>query len=553
VVWGFLYGSDIALFLCLSLWLFERTVATWEGAIGSAAVAAALLSLARPEGLPIALILAVAWGVRGRGRVAWSPVACGLAVLGLNRVITGQWLGSSLADKSLFANYGIADGLAMLAAYAVDVIRGLLLGFYPSQTPIGLAQGWASFAFPPLGLLLVLLALAEIPAPLRTPARLWALVVALVCALDAPNVFLGVHFNRYILWSFPVLLVLVAVGLGHVTRLLARGDVAREGRLFAAGATLLLVLSAFSTLRFAALYGEMAGEIASRDVAAARWISRELPPGTPIANAITSVEYLTGHKNLNLHGVTSPAFFGGKTAEREASMLEGLTRLPGAERPEYLLTSVATQDQYVTLRELATGEALFQTLTGGDEILLLRTRWDAFERGSRPLGAETHAATAGLSLVDRLNVCDGPDEAAHGYAYTSTLGQRQIRGTARVAEYGRDAGGARVADAGRAILGSESFRVKTRMGADLVLVLRMAPSVLARIQRASGATTLGLDFAQARFEVSIGGTRVAETRLAPRAGWDEAAVRIPGNALAGGETKLVLTGRYPSFQYWFYQ
>jgi hypothetical protein len=74
VAWGFLYGSDIALFLFLALWLFERLVATWDGAIASAVAVACLLALARPEGLPIALILALAWWWRGRGgRISCGP------------------------------------------------------------------------------------------------------------------------------------------------------------------------------------------------------------------------------------------------------------------------------------------------------------------------------------------------------------------------------------------------------------------------------------------------------------------------------------------------
>lgn len=554
VVWSFLYGSDIALFLFLALWLFERLVATWDGSIASALIPACLLALARPEGLAIALILATVWTLRGRGRgLAWVPVAAGLAVLGLNRAVTGLWLGTSVADKSLFASYGAADAIALVSEYAVDVVRGLLLGFYPSQAPIGLSRGFAALAFPPLGLLLVLLALVETSPPARAPARLWAAVILAVCALDTPSVFLGVHFNRYILWSFPALLVLVAVGLGHLTRLMAPSDAQRERRLFGAAAALLLSLSALATLRFAVMYGEMAGELARRDVAAAAWIAASLPPGTAIANAVTSVEYLTGHRNLNLHGVTSPAFFGGLTAEREASMLEGLVRLPTAERPAYLLTSVATQDSYATLRELASGDPLFRTLSGGDEMLVFHTRWHAFERGGRPLLPQTLGAVAGLTLSDRLNVCDRPDETAHGYAYDSSIGSLRLHGTARIEDYALPEGAVRVADAGRAILGSERFRVKTRRGRDLVVILRTAASVAGRLLRPSGATTLELDVASASLAVWIGGARVAEATLRPRPGWDEALVRVPASALADGETTLRISGRYASFQYWFYQ
>ena len=73
----------------------------------------------------------------------------------------------------------------------------------------------------------------------------------------------------------------------------------------------MLLLGALSTARFAAVYAELAGETWRREIPMAAFIRAELPQGVAIANAATSVEYLTGHRNLNLHGVTSPAFVGG--------------------------------------------------------------------------------------------------------------------------------------------------------------------------------------------------------------------------------------------------
>ena len=143
---------------------------------------------------------------------------------------------------------------------------------------------------------------------LHQQALVWAAVVVTVWMLGAPNVFLGVHFNRYLLWAFPSLLVLVAVGLG----------LSLEVRLLRAATAVLVVLAALSTLRFALLYGEAAGEIARRDLSAARFISASLPAGAAIANVATSVEYLTGHRNLNLHGVTSPSFDGLCSSSRSA-------------------------------------------------------------------------------------------------------------------------------------------------------------------------------------------------------------------------------------------
>ncbi|PYQ48151.1 MAG: hypothetical protein DMF78_21915, partial [Acidobacteria bacterium] len=137
VVWSFLYGSDIALFLFLALWLFERWLASAEGARPRWTAPGVLLALARPEGLPIAFALAGAWTWRRRTERgaaslgAWLPVLAGLAVTGLYRLVTGSWLGTSVKDKSLFASYGINQGLALSAEYLVDLVRGLLLGLYP--------------------------------------------------------------------------------------------------------------------------------------------------------------------------------------------------------------------------------------------------------------------------------------------------------------------------------------------------------------------------------------------------------------------------------------
>ena len=208
------------------------------------------------------------------------------------------------------------------------MVRGLLLGLYPSQAPVGFARGWASFGFPPLALVLVLLVLAHPPDALARPLQLWAVLVALLFALVGPNVFMGVHFNRYLMWAFPGLLALTAVGLGVGTRLLARDDESLDRRLFTAGTALFLGLGLLSTLRFANVFGQMAGEIYRREIPAAEWIRTNLPRGVAMANVATSVEYLTGHRNLNLHGVTTPAFFGTLTMEKEAGLYEALTRIP---------------------------------------------------------------------------------------------------------------------------------------------------------------------------------------------------------------------------------
>jgi hypothetical protein len=313
-------------------------------------------------------------------------------------------------------------------------------------------------------------------------------------------------------------------------------------------------LGALSTLRFAVIYGELAGEISRRDLAAAKWIRDNLPAGTAMANLATSVEYLTGHRSLNLHGVTSPPFFGNRTAEREAGVLEALSRLPPAERPPYLITTVSAQEKYPSMRELEEGPPVFRSSSFGDEIEIYRTRFDLLGRNARFYLPETMAAVQGLQEVDRLNVCDSRDEAAHGYEFRSGLGGLRLFGAPRVAAYASaEAEGQRVADAGRLIIGEESFLVRTPARRDLIIVLRTADSATAGVLRASGSGQVPMEIPEAGIVLRVDGKTVGRVNFRPRPGWDEQVFRITADRVQEGRTRLQLSGRYASFYYWFFQ
>jgi hypothetical protein len=550
VVWGFLYGSDIAAFMVLFLWLTERLVA---GSPRGAAVAATLLALARPEGLPIALIAAAAARTLfpGDRRARWLalPVAAGLAVAAAYRLLTGSWVSTSVADKSLLANYGLADSVALVAEYLVDVIRGLLLGLYPATAPVGFAKGWAPFFFPPLGLLLVMLAAVTVEPRRRPAVGVWALMVGGVIVLVSPNLFMGIHFQRYLLWAFPTLHVFAAVGLGVLTRRWAGEDTALERRLFAAGTALVVMLGALSTARFAALYGELAGDVYRRDVAAAHWITRHLPPGVRIANLATSIEYLTRHHNINLHGVTSPAFFGGRTAEREMSTFEAMGRLEPGQRPDYLMTTVS-QHEASPLSELV-APPVYQTTSFGDEIAIYPMRYDLVIKNRQLFSPAALEAVRGLTRVDALNVGDSRDEREHDYSVRSRIGNLGLNGTVHAASY--EGSGERVVDGGRAVIGSETFVVNARRGKDLVVVMRTTTSPDIKTMRTRGAATYALAIPEGAIAVRVEGTAHRELRIQPRPGWDEYAFRIDGSALGAAQTRLELHGRYASFYYWFFQ
>ena len=315
-----------------------------------------------------------------------------------------------------------------------------------------------------------------------------------------------------------------------------------------------LVLGLLATTRFAVTYGEHGGRRLSRDVEAAEWIVRNLPPGVAMANLATSVEYLTGHRNLNLHGVTSPYFFGNRTAEREAGV-SGVAR-PAAgggapHPPPHHGGHPGFAPHHAGDRAFP---PLFQTNSFLDEILIYRTRYDLVGKNARMFLPESLQAVSGLVEVDRLNVCDSADEAAHSYRFQSRLGNLALHGTARVARYTVEgAADEMVADGGRAILGQESFRIRTRKDADLVVVMRTSSSVNANVMRASGSGQYGVEIAEAGIVVDTGGQVSSRVTFRPRPGWDERSFRIPGRFLSEGTTAITMSGRYAAFFYWFFQ
>ena len=174
--------------------------------------------------------------------------------------------------------------------------------------------------------------------------------------------------------------------------------------------------------------------------------------------------------------------------------------------------------------------------------------------GSDEPALETaRAALAGLERTDRLDVCDPSDEAAHDYSFDSRRGELLIAGSVAIGPVASAAGERRLADAGRLILGGESFRVRTHGGRELVVVLRTRSEVVARSLRATGGLATEVGLPETGIVVRAGGREVARLALPNAPGWNEHVIRLPKEAIAEGFTRLELRGRYAAFHYWFYQ
>ncbi len=564
LAWSFHYGADIALVLFLSSWLFRAWIegATHEGNPSTNFVLpACLLALTRPEAsaLVVALGVSSVWEERRRTskwkvRVSWFvPTLVAILVPLALRLLTGSAANTSFSRKLLSANWGAFGAAVFSVEYWTDILRGVLLGFYPASQRLGLGGGNAPYFAAPFLIVFVFLALLRSSSPMRRAGNF--LVAALITAvLVTPTVTLGAHSNRYLLFALPPLLILFAVGLEQAAVWMEGGLMVPRNVIFRRLSIFALVFAGLSVARFALIYADSAGSVYRRDEAVFEFIRSRLPESATFLNNGTSIEYRTGRRSVNLSGVVTPDFANILPVETEAAAFELLSRPSFGPLPPFLIAP----DSYIAgspaWKALVTGPPIFVTSSlESSELAIYPTRSDLVGRQRRLVRLEL---PPDFSRVDSLNVADPIDEESHGYTWRSAVGTRVLFATLKVDKYlgeGRGAG-VELADGGRIILGFEEMEVATPVpDADLWCVVRTNPEPSARLRHPEGERRLDMTISESgvRFTTRLGGTEWIRTRLP--SGWSEVAYRIPAALLSRTRTRLRVEGRYASYWYEFYQ
>lgn len=564
LAWSFHYGADIALVLFLSAWLFRAWLqdARTEGRPETSFVLpACLLALTRPEALGLVSILAAwsLWDERGRrgrwgARALWfAPPLTGVILSLCLREFTGSAANTSFSRKLLSENWGLFGAAVFSLEYWTDILRGVLLGFYPASQRLGFGSGNAPYFAAPFLLVFVFLALLRPSMEMR---RAGAFLFAGLCTavLVTPTVHLGVHSNRYLLFALPPLLVLSALGLEQVAGWMESAFGLSRGVAWRRLSVLALVFAGLSVLRFALVYADAASSIYRRDEALFTFIRTRLPETATFLSNGTAIEYRTERRAVNVSGVITPDFAEILPAETEPAAFELLSRPSFGPLPPYLIAL----DSYVAgspgWNAIIAGPPVFVTSSLEDsEFAVYPTRSDLIGRQRAPLRIEL---PPGLDMVDSINVADPLDEKGHGYRWNSTVGTRSLFATLKVDRYLGSARGAgtEVADGGRLVMGSEEMSVRSpRSDVDLWLVVRTHGEPSARVRHPDGDRRLDVALPESvmRFSTPRGKTDWIRTRLEP--GWNEIAYRLPAPLLDGTATRVRIEGRYAAYSYFVYQ
>ena len=546
LLWGYYSGMAIGLFafailLTLYLYLAEDR---------RAPLAAALLALARPEGIALVLLLLALVAYRRALTWQWGVP---LGVYALQALLlawcTGEAGASGVEAKWRFAepHGSLPEQIRAVFFDFAEFVKGILTGSLGHQTSANLYAYDGNYRRVVFAPFVALFFIAELSY------RLWSELserklgaaalggawfvggVLLTCTL----VEYDAHFNRYQQPFLPLYILFAALGLG---RLDAAGG--EWGSKLARGLACFFGLwGLMSAGFFAVAYGENCSDIRNQQVEMARFIDDELPPDARIAvNDAGALRYFSRRRTIDLVGLTTA----GNSApwrHGSGSLFERLEAMPPGQRPQYfaIFPNWFNFPEGIFLQPLHRIRVLEPSIIDAEKVLY-QAHWAAGLSGEA-IRNQT-LLEEGWRVVDKVDVADLENERRHGYqsaVWVPGSGEANLL----LALSAADDPQAVYIDGGRTITGGERMEVALNAGQPAAVIMRTVTGIAQH------------------FAVFANGKKIANVELPGGRGrqWLELAVgQIPASDVSGRveiETQPIHFGGdlrpIVSFHYWVMQ
>ena len=472
VQWGCFNGMETGFFTVLTLAALDSLLAERTGLC---ALWLGLAALTRPEGLVLAgLVWAVSFveGLLRSRPIQWKRLAIlftavlvGLVPSFVNWALAGTTASAALQAKSWLFN---------VPRYPRETIRTTLWTYQRILTHF---LGWGSadnWLVPP-GLFLFSL-LGCVALGLR---RLWrALAVTilwfLIGTLSLATLITATwHQGRYLVPFVPITIALAVCGMSFLL-----GQAKRRWQRALLGLVALFLISSaiYSATRYLRFYRGAVNTMARQHSATANWLRGNLPPNARVGITDAGIlRYIGERPTYDIVGLTTA---GAAIAWRHGpgSVFEQMERSPM--RPDCFATHPnVSMIPYLTATDLF-AEELFRVEvpdhigSAGSAQGVWRADWHLADSGEQFYQPDVLARTAGLELVDMLDVADLDDEAAHGVEWWEDI--HRIGFSTEVKQFSyRVLPEREVLDGGRLLTGGIAFGVATRAGEPLWVVARL--------------------------------------------------------------------------------
>jgi hypothetical protein len=527
-----------------------------------------LLVLTRPEGLVLVAVLSVVVAVTivsavrrrslraatAAGTAAWCalPLVVALGQRLLYRALTGSSENNGVLAKSwLYQPLGspieVLDRMATNARDAVATYGGLNeVGIVAPGTLVLAALGLAALALD------------------RPRHRVLAAALALgllgIVVADSTLMTALWQNGRYLSPFLPLVLLLVVLGVRTLGRAVPRPE---QSRVVVVGIVGVVVLiAAVSVPTWSLRSAQQGAGIREAALSPALWLRGNTPTDARIGvNDVGATAYFSGRTVVDLVGLTTNGL-AIPSGEGTGALYEALARMPTDQRPTYFsvfkqfmdvdfeamsaagvlsekpLTTFKTRSP---VRDVALG-GVCQSNGGCEETDVWTADWSVVGSGVRP-----EAPVPGR-IVDRVNVGDLTDEAAHGYGVDRAL----VGMKAPTIQRGKDGpDGRRVVDSGREVVGGEHFTLRgLTPGVPVTLTTRVeAREPLVDRNTQAGVVAVGVEGRPA-------GEWVFPT---DSSSWVQSSFVLPGSLITAPEITVTLGPRQPyvqpypeyrSFHYW---
>lgn len=480
---------------------------------------AALLVATRPETAPIAVLLAIAavHGARSLRTVpslvrALGPLVALLTTQALmNRLYTGEW-GAAGAIRKLALSDPYATRLEVAGTFLQNLMGLRVHG-------LDLELGGSGWAWVPL-LLGGYAVLDRRTRRIGLPLLLGSIGALALVSLNTT----ARHQNlRYLVPTFAMLLVAVALGAGALAR---RG---RGGGVLAALGLFALAFGPGARFpRQIEHFAQASGNIAEQQVEVGRRLARDVDPASVVlvgdAGAIPFVSGLNAIDGLGLGGYRGMPF-ARASVHGTPAVIELIERLPEAERP----TVLALYPGWFPGLVEQFGRRRFSVriedniICGGDEKVVADADWTTLAGDDR--------SRAGMVL----DVADLVDEGANEYEFPRPKGGWVVGAVLREPDGRLRHDGGRIVPEGR----SESFVIGPR--------LERGPARL-RLRTDDGPA-VELSVAVHRGE-EVAQEQPLSLPVRPAGRWHEAELDLPDLRPGDRVRVTAVKGTWRSFHYW---
>lgn len=544
--------TDIGFFSLLTIATFAALIYQRYRTV---ALLSALCAITRPEGF----IFAIAFGLCGISKILintngvkqknsesyWYLIYSFIGGIGflttllINYLTTGYAEFMSVANKGFFNSSPFSGAILLTLNALLSTVKGVFWGLNDLNRQF--------YFFPLLAGCVGLLGIILYPRKQRQHVQpeLWlALATIGTLVLTSTSSFAGLSFDRYLGWIIPFWIIYISIGFTELSKYIkARYFKIILGSLLLGYQPISMVFILTTTYIRAADNHQTRLFIDK--------INHTFPAYTHFGNlGGTTMQFFAPTQRFSsLYGITSSEYFYKHTEGSIEHMIDHLKHRPDLRFDYWMVPTLTTRQSWVAP---FIGKLVLQDQ---ERVFESKTSLTIYEADWSPLAScKPIAPPEGMRLKDWVDIGYPPHEKQHDYRQYMRLKNYKIPTIAFTQTF---TDGTKASEAGRLILGSESFRLSNiDTNKSLTIILRTSKQAHGYVSHGKTSSQFNdLRFNQTlQLSLHIDGEKVPIPELSlNETGFSEVSITIPSQHIHHPKPLIQINGDHTAYAYWAYQ